>query len=106
MNAAAKPRIVSSSDKTSQREDVSKAAYEAALAAELAEADRIIKRQGCFSTLYRHGELISSVGASMTEAAFRGNDAALVDHVQEARRILLVAIQAVKELSSTASPRK
>lgn len=93
-----KPRVVSSSDDISRKQSVSRAAYDAARVAEQAEIDRVINWNGCMQMLYKQGELLSSIGVSITEAAFRGSDAVIIDHIYEARRIVMMAIDGAKEL--------
>lgn len=50
------------------------------------------------------GEIIRSCGVSITEAAYRGNDAAAMHHVQEARLTIMAAISCVKALRELAKP--
>lgn len=99
VTSTTKPRVVSSSDDISRKQSVSRAAYEAARAAEDAEAERILKRNVCLTMLYQQGEMLSSIGVSIVEEAFRGSsDTAMIDHIYEARRIVMMTLEGAREL--------
>lgn len=47
------------------------------------------------------GDLLQSIGVSISQAAYRGNDAALKHHIDEARLTVKAAIDAVNTLGET-----
>jgi hypothetical protein len=54
---------------------------------------------GYRDALREHGELLESLGISLREAAFRGDDVTAKAHVMQSRAVILQAIEAVKGLS-------
>jgi hypothetical protein len=53
---------------------------------------------GYRDALREHGELLESLGISLREAAFRGDDVTAKAHVAQARLVVLAAIDAAKDL--------
>jgi 3-deoxy-D-manno-octulosonate 8-phosphate phosphatase KdsC-like HAD superfamily phosphatase len=58
---------------------------------------------GYRDALREHGELLESLGISLREAAYRGDDVTARSHVMQARAVLLDAIDAVKELAKVSA---
>jgi hypothetical protein len=53
---------------------------------------------GYRDALREHGELLESLGVSLREAAWRGDDVTLRAHVVQARLVILEALDAVRKL--------
>ena len=53
---------------------------------------------GYRDALGEHGELLASLGVSLAEAAWRGDDVTLRAHVVQVRLVILEALDAVKKL--------
>lgn len=66
----------------------------------LSAAAREALQWGCRDALREHGELIESLGISIREAAFRGDDALTKMHVAQARLVVIDALDAIKKLNS------
>ena len=54
---------------------------------------------GYRDALREHGELLESLGISLREAAYRGDDALAKAHVMQARLVVIDAVAAVKALA-------
>jgi hypothetical protein len=53
---------------------------------------------GYRDALREHGELLESLGVSLREAAYRGDDVTAKTHVAQARLVVVASISVVKDL--------
>jgi hypothetical protein len=63
-------------------------------------------RWGCRDALREQGELLESLGVSLREAAYRGDDITAKAQVAQARLVVIDAVSVVKELERVNAERE